>query len=222
MATITRTAMAATTHEPIDRRIALRGVSWATYLKLVEDVGDCRVLMAYNRGVLEFMSPGPIHERFKKRLDRLILVLCEELDVPCMSFASTRWQHFAAEKGIEPDDCYLLTAEKVAASGHGSRKSTDYPFPDLVVEIDMRRSQVDRPDIYATMGVPEVWRFDDGTLFVDRLRPDGAYGSAEASGFLTVRAAEVSGWLEDVSGDDNAWSRRLRAWVRAEVAPRRG
>jgi len=38
---------------------------------------------------------------------------------------------------------------------------------------------------------------------------------------LPVRAEEIRRWVVDEdSGDHSDWARRLRAWVRAELAPR--
>lgn len=206
-----------------EQRIALRGVSWATYQKLVEEIGDRRtVLFAYNRGVLELMSPGSIHEDYKVLLRRLIEVVTEEPGIPCKGMGSTKWDHEDAERGVEADECYMLTAEKVAASRHRSPRSADYPYPDLAVEIDMSQSAVDRAEIYATMGVPEVWRFDGTTLQIDRLREDGVYEPAGESRFLPIPPAEVARWvLRDDVGDQNDWSRQLREWARAELAPGR-
>jgi hypothetical protein len=43
----------------------------------------------------------------------------------------------------------------------------------------------------------------------------------EGTAFLPVRAEEVGRWvLDEDFRDGSAWARRLRAWVRAEVAPR--
>ncbi|WP_298911205.1 Uma2 family endonuclease [uncultured Nostoc sp.] len=41
---------------------------------------------------------------------------------------------------------------------------TQYPPPDLVVEIDITSSYQNRFEVYADMGVPEIWR-DDGNCF---------------------------------------------------------
>jgi Uma2 family endonuclease len=221
MATIT-TEPVRTARDSPDRRITLRGISWETYLRLVEEIGDQHVLKAYNRGVLELMSPGPIHERHKKRLAIFVEVVTEELEIPRFSLASTTWNRPEAERGLEADECYLLTAEKVAASEHGSDKAEDYPSPDLAIEVDMRRSAVDRPEIYATLGVPEVWRLDDDELHIDRLRDDGTYEEVAESFFLPVRPAEVVHWVVEVKvANETAWVRQLREWVRAEVLPRR-
>ena len=87
--------------------------------------------------------------------------------------------------------------------------------------MDISASQVDRPSIYAALQDPEVWRFDGESLTMEKLEPDGTYLAVAASRFLPIRAKEVVRWLveEDLS-DKLAWERRLRAWIRDELAPR--
>jgi Uma2 family endonuclease len=225
MATTTETAVV-----PIPRvetlpeqRIALRGVSWETFERLVEEVGDITTLMAYNRGVLEFMSPGPSHEDWKTRLGRLVEVVTEEFRIPCKGLGSTHWKRPLVQRAVEADECYLLTAEKLAAWKRREANVAETLSPDLAIEIDISKSAVDRAEIYATLGVAEVWRFDGETLRIDRLRDDGAYEAVGDSQLLPISPAEVARWLQDETDvDDSAWSRRLRAWVRAELIPRRG
>src|SRR5437763_4459452 len=106
-----------------------------------------------------------------------------------------------------------------------ARKSddiADYPNPDLAIEIDISPSQIDRPGIYAALQVTELWRFDDETVVIEQLGPDGSYAAIESSRFVSIRPDEVVRWIvvED-SVDRNAWERRLRAWIRAELAGRR-
>ena len=40
------------------------------------------------------------------------------------------------------------------------------PPPDLVVEVEMTRSAIDKLRLFASMGIPEVWRYDGKTLWV--------------------------------------------------------
>lgn len=206
--------------EPLEQRVILHGVSWETYQRLSEELGDRCVLKSYNQGVLELISPGSSHEDYKKLLDRLIQVVTDELNIPCKCMGSTKWDDPEAKRGLEPDECYLLTPEKVAAvSRNRPQKSEEAPRPDLAVEVDLSRYPVDRSEIYATLGVTEVWRFDGKTLRVDRLRSDGRYEPAAISGFFPVPSAEVVRWVvREESSDDNEWARRLRAWVRATLA----
>jgi len=180
--------------------------------------------MAYNRGVLEIMSPGPLHEDGKNYLRRMVEILTEELHIPCKCYGSTTWKRDDVERGIEPDECYYLTAAKVAAAHEskklGKKDSTDYPAPDLAIEIDIRPSAVDRAEIYATLGVPEVWRFDCVRFRIDRLGPDGRYTEAEASLFLPISPPEIVHWLLLDAEDDNDWARQLREWMRSDLIGR--
>ena len=205
-----------------EQRIVLRGVSWETYRKLCDEIGDACGVKSYNQGVLELMSPEMRHEDYKMLLHHLILVLAEELGVPFKALGSTRWDDPEAERGLEPDECYLLTAEKVAEVARTRPvKAVDSPRPDLAVEVDVSRPLVDRTAIYATLGIAEVWRFDGRTLRIDRLRGDGAYEPADASQFLSIPPAEVVRWVVlERAEDDVAWMRRLRAWVRATLVAR--
>jgi len=205
----------------LDQRIILEGVSWATYQKLAEEIGDRRLLKSYNRGVLELVSPGLRHERYRIGLDRIVRVVAEEFDVPLKCLGSTTWNDPAAERALEPDEGYLLTREKLAEFVRKRpRTAADCPRPDLVIEVDISRPAVDRTEVYATLGIAEVWRFDGRSLRIDNLRDDGTYEPATVSRFLPIPPAEVVRWVvHEEAEDDNAWSRRLRAWVRATLAP---
>jgi len=104
-----------------------------------------------------------------------------------------------------------------------SKDVAEYPNPDLAIEVDVSPSKVDRPGIHAALRVAEVWRFDGEhkRIVIERLSEDGTYQTAEASEFLPVRPEEVGRWvLEEDRRAGSAWGRRLRAWVRAELAPR--
>ena len=59
------------------------------------------------------------------------------------------------------------------------------------------------------------------TVIIERLGEDGSFHHVEGSAFLAIRAKEVRRWVvEEDSSDECAWARRLRAWARAELAPR--
>jgi hypothetical protein len=58
-------------------------------------------------------------------------------------------------------------------------------------------------------------------VIIERLGDDRGYHTVAISEFLPIRDDEVWRWVgEEDSRDELAWSRRLRQWVRAELAPR--
>ena len=123
--------------------------------------------------------------------------------------------------------CYYFDPAKLevceAAVARNSNDGADYPIPDLVIEIDISPSKIDRPGIYSKLRTPEVWRFSDDTVSIEQLAADGNYVAAESSRFLYVRADEVTrGLIEGKLAKRRAWKRRIQDWVRAELRPRAG
>ena len=57
---------------------------------------------------------------------------------------------------------------------------------------------------------------------IERLGPDGVYVPVESSVFLPIWADEMVRWIvEEDTGDLPAWREGLRAWILAELLPRR-
>jgi Uma2 family endonuclease len=46
------------------------------------------------------------------------------------------------------------------------------PPPDLAIEVDFTSSSIDRLSIYAALNVPEVWRWEAGSIRVYHLRKE--------------------------------------------------
>ena len=126
------------------------------------------------------------------------------------------------ERGLESDQCFYFDPDKIAEAGAAlKRRENDvsaYPNPDLAIEIDLSPSLVDRPAIYAALGVSEVWRFNGRSLRVERLTETGVYALADRSRWLNVDASEILAWItaEDAH-DRGAWARRLRDWTRGRA-----
>lgn len=94
------------------------------------------------------------------------------------------------------------------------------PPPDLVLEIEVSRSALDRMSIYAALGVPEVWRFSRQTLQVWRLEPDGRYQAVDRSPtFPGIPTTGIAGFLEpDEQTDYLSAVRAFRGWVREQLS----
>src|SRR5207244_1814373 len=95
------------------------------------------------------------------------------------------------------------------------------PPPDLILEIDVTRSALDRMALFARLGVPEVWRFDGAALHVHRLQPGGGYTEAKISPtFPAIRIAGIVPFLAfDPTQDYLSTVRGFRDWVRQQLAP---
>jgi Uma2 family endonuclease len=203
-----------------ERRVVYRGVDWAFYEALVDSIPEgSNIRVDYDGKDLEFMSTGRKHELAKKMLGRVAETTAEEFDIPYRPAGETTWKRPEVARGLEADECYYFLPEKLAADAaaieRDSKDIADYPNPDLAIEVDISRPQVDRAGIYAALRVAEVWRLDGDRLFIERLTPQGTYQSVDSSGFLPLRADEIRRWvLEEDWRDLPAWVRRLRAVVR--------
>jgi Uma2 family endonuclease len=195
--------------------VYLPGISFPTYAALIDEVGDRRNLrFTYNHGELEIMSPSQDHERAKKLFGRMIEALTEELSIPLMSCGSTTFRDELRDCGLEPDECYYIQHE-TAVRGKKITLGADPP-PDLVVEVDVTTSVIDRFSIYAALNFPEIWQYVDGELIVHLLRQDGKYAAAAQSAALPmVPIQRLVEHLERCSVmDETSWIREFRHWIR--------
>ena len=203
-----------------DRRFLLTGIRWATYEALLADVGDRPIRLTFSGGDLEIMSPGSLHDRYKHRFVRLIVALTEELEVPIDGCASTTLRSALLEKGLEPDEAFYVRNEPKVRGKMRMDLEVDPP-PDLAIEIEITSSSVDREEIHAALGVPELWRHDGDTPRVFRLGAAGKYEPVESSpSFPYLPLGEFAPFIDPVDGEgQTAWAKRFRACVRERVAP---
>ena len=173
--------------------------------------------MTYDHQWLEIMTPLPEHEANKRLLGRIVEATTEELGLEIYSLGSTTWSREDLQRGLEPDECYYITSE-AQVRGKTDIDLTIDPPPDLAIEIDITSSSLNRLEIYASLGIKEVWRFDGESLFVYVLKGDH-YETGAQSTVLPVLNTEKL--LETLKGRDrlgeNALIRELRRWINQQV-----
>lgn len=203
-------------------RVVLNGVSWETYESLLTDFADRSVpRLTYDRGTLEIMSPTGSHGRYAHILSLIIEVLAEEMSVELVCFGITTFRRKDLKRGFEPDSCFYIQNE---AHFRGKLKldlKVDPP-PDLLVEVDITSSSLDRFSIFAAFGVPEVWRFDGEKLEIFLLS-EGTYAKSEKSVALPFVVPEVIvGFVaESVALGRLEWLGKVRGWAREQKEGKR-
>jgi len=197
-------------------QVLLHNVPWSTYEVLLSDLDLRGTRLTYDRGNLEIMSPSREHERLKTLIGRMIETMTVEWNIPISSGGSTTMKSEMKKRGLEPDECYYVANEPRMRGKDDFDINVDPP-PDLVVEVDITRSSLDRMDLYAAFGVPEVWRYDGTTLHVAQLQPDGTYAArTQSPSFPFLPLAEIPRFLDRRNAtDETTWIRSFRAWVRA-------
>lgn len=91
------------------------------------------------------------------------------------------------------------------------------PPPDLVVEIDITHTDIDKLALYARMGVLEFWRYDGRVWRIYEL-VDDKYQQREVSPtFSWVPKETLYGFLEQAKIDEIGAEKVLREWIRQHV-----
>lgn len=150
------------------QRIQLQEVNWHEFEAILDELGDkraCRI--AYSDQILEIRMPSPEHEVDKELIGDLVKILLEELDVDNECFGSTTFKRQDVAKGIEPDQCFYIENHAAMIGKRRIDLSIDPP-PDLAIEVDVTSKT--GLDAYQALGVPELWRFEDGKLRISLLQ----------------------------------------------------
>src|SRR2546426_10026873 len=137
-----------------------------------------------------------VHENPNRTLAQLVEIVAEETDRDLHRAGSTTFKRKDLAKGFEPDSCfYIGHAEQ--ARGREELDPMKDPPPDLVIEVDITRSSLNRFQIFAAMGVPEVWRFGGDRLTMHGLE-SGRYIELETSFALPpLTAPQATVFLEE-------------------------
>jgi Uma2 family endonuclease len=147
----------------------LSPVTWRTYENFLEDLGESYAdRLSYSDGVLEIMSPSSTHGLYNADIQFFIYELCCATDKSCMALGNFTLKQDKLQKGIEPDNCYYIQNEPKVRHKQKIDLAQDIP-PDLAIEIDISTDSTKKLDIYASLGVPELWFFDGDELVIYQL-----------------------------------------------------
>ena len=173
--------------------LLLRGVSWGTYVALRDDPENDGLRMTFDRGSLEIMTQSLPHESFSVLLYSFVQDWCIARGVPFQAGGQLTMQRELLLRGLEPDHCFFIRSVQRMRGRDGWDADRDPP-PDLAVEVVVSNPAVPKLPIYAALGVPEVWVWEDETLTVRRLDGDRyatAADSGELAGFPLATAADL-------------------------------
>jgi Uma2 family endonuclease len=203
------------TDSPPEERVVMRHVRWDTYERLLADHEDVRSpRFTYDRGVLEVMVPGNQHEGISQLVTAMMVAIAEARDVDMTSLGSTTFKDAGWDRGFEPDACfYLQNAERI----RGLRRIVPRvdPPPEIVFEVDITSSSINKLALYAQFGVPEVWRHDGTTATILVLRGEG-YEPSDSVAVPGLDAATLTRLLADgLTTPLPRWLGQVRAWAGA-------
>lgn len=200
-----------------DDCVVLRCVSWDTYERLLADDEERRIpRMTYDQGVLELVTPATPHEEDARVIEHLVYIVAAIMGVPIRSVGATTFRRRDLKRGFEPDASFYIQSEE-RIRGKREVDLTIDPPPDVVLEMEMSRSAINKMQLFASMGIPEVWRCD-GRRVTILVRDGDAYQESAASAALPVLTREA---LERFLAESRTmlspeWFQAVSEWARSQ------
>jgi len=198
---------------PAEQRFVFEA-EWDTYVAFSNKLGKWNVRCNYDGVNLELMTVSSEHEQARNLLASLLSLLTQGMNIGIHDAGSMICRRQDLGQGFEPDVCYWI-AHKAQVS---SRKKIDLardPPPDLVLEIDISASYLDRMAIAARLGILEVWCWDGERLRFMLLRPNGKYTKTQRSRALPfLSVSELHPFLHpDVTQSKMTWMQTVLEWI---------
>ncbi|PSB18547.1 Uma2 family endonuclease [Phormidesmis priestleyi ULC007] len=200
-----------------EKRISLYNISWQTYETISNALGDrSSPRLTYYGDTLEITTFSELHETASELIGDFVEILVEKADLNIKSLGSTTLNRPDLRAGAEPDKCYYIQNEPLVR-GRTVDLKTDPP-PDLVVEIDITHTDINKKALYQQMGVNEFWRYDGRTLTLYHLQ-GGNYQEVQTSPtFSWVPKETLYRFLRDCAEQGETQAKRtFRNWVREQI-----
>ncbi len=196
-------------------RMILYGVSWKSYENLLEDFSSqsCPHL-TYDEGTLEIMSPTSEHERIKHVIEMIVELLSLEIGLDVYCLASTTFKNKELKRGFEPDSCFYIQNLTSIEGKESIDLKIDLP-PDLIIEIDITSQSINKFPIYASLKMPEIWRYDGEKLIIYQLS-NGAYTEVISSVALPlITSTDISDFIKkNVNKRSTLLAKEVKDWAK--------
>jgi Putative restriction endonuclease len=132
-----------------------RDRTWEQFQHLQQGFENVRgVKLSFYHGTIEILMPGRVHELFKRIIGILLETFLLDRRVQFTPTGSMT-QELAGSAAVEADESYEIDEYR------------------LSVEVNFTSGDVSKLEKYQTLAVHEVWFWEDGSLDVYHLRPDG-------------------------------------------------
>ena len=157
---------------PAGSDIFLRGQTWEDYEEILESVGEASGLrISFDGRNVKIMTLSTKHENYVRLVERLIDNLSMRKRIKILSYGSSTMKSSRQERGSEPDCCFYVQNAELVADKETIDFSRDVP-PDIVVEVDIHHSSMEKFEIYSKLRVPEFWLYDGERLRIYRFESE--------------------------------------------------
>lgn len=207
-----------TTSTPAEQRVLLQNISWQLFESLLQEMGEHRsTRLAYYKGKLELMTPLWEHENPNRKIEAMVIALVDELNLNIEMGGSFTLKREERAAGKEPDSCYYIQNE-ARVRGKKEIDLTQDPPPDLALEIDITSSSLNQLALYASLGVPEVWRYNGQRLQIYQLQQEEYVECDRSPTFPLLAATKIEEFLEQCQNlGVTAAVRQFRKWIKNQL-----
>ncbi|PSB29691.1 Uma2 family endonuclease [Chlorogloea sp. CCALA 695] len=200
-----------------EKRVSFYNLSWQSYEQILAALGNKRAArLTYYKGTLEIVSPLEEHESANSLIGQLIELLTEELNLNLKSMGSTTLNKPELKVGAEPDKCYYIQNEP-AVRGKIVDLAIDPP-PDLIVEVDITHTDINKTQLYQDMKVPEFWRYNGKALTIYLLNEDRYIESVTSPTFPLLTKSKIYEFLAQCNTEGETQTKlSFRTWLQEQM-----
>jgi Uma2 family endonuclease len=199
-----------------EKRMAFQALDWSAFQQIRQLLTErTRARFNYDDGVLEITMPLEGHERIARLVELFIRILVVEMGLKVKSMGSTTLDREDLLKSAEPDNGYYIQNYALVAD-HEVDLNVD-PAPDLVVEVDITHTDINKNALYASLGVPEFWRLNGNNWQILVLTDEGYAEQDYSPTFPMIQKSDLYRFLETALVDEVSAEIWFRQWVRQQI-----
>jgi Uma2 family endonuclease len=200
-----------------EQRVIFHNISWTSYQQIYTALDQSRsARLIYDQGTLEITMPLEEHERAIRLIELFIRILVVEMGLKIKTMGSTTLNRPDLQRSVEPDNCYYIQNQAKVA-GKKVNLNEDPP-PDLIVEVDITHTDINKLNLYGSMGVAEFWRYNGEKLQIYHLE-NLQYMEVEKSPTFNLEIKEqLYEFLQTCELDEVEAEKYFRLWVKQQVS----
>ncbi|UJB71779.1 Uma2 family endonuclease [Acaryochloris sp. 'Moss Beach'] len=199
-----------------EKRVSVSGLTWAAYQQILHALPEGRsTRLTYDHGTLEITMPLEEHEYASELIGLFIRILVGAMGLKLKSLRSTTLDRPDLDRSAEPDNAYYIQHQAQVA-GRKVDLSQDPP-PDLVVEVDITHTDIAKDRLYASMGVPEFWRYNGQVWRIFQLQGEAYQELDRSPTFDWVKKEDLYQFLEQAQQDEIEAEQNFRTLVNQKL-----
>ncbi|NJK63970.1 MAG: Uma2 family endonuclease [Synechococcaceae cyanobacterium SM2_3_1] len=199
-----------------ERRVVIHNLTWAAYRQIQEAIGEQRsIRLLFDQGTLEIIMPLEEHETARERISLFIRNWVIFMGLKLKTMGSTTLDREDLNRGVEPDNAFYIQNQSQVAKRIVDL--TKDPPPDLVLEVDITHTDIDKNRLYATLGVPEFWRYNGETLIIYQLRGDSYQEVVVSPTFPLMQKEDLYQFLKQCKEDEVNAEMSLRHQIQSQI-----